>query len=116
MQLALDIAVAPLQRTRRARRPKPARPSLAQRFAAFHEANPHVYATLVRLAREARAAGKERLGMKALWERLRWELEVVTRGDEFRCNNNYTAAYARLLMDNEPDLAGLFETRRRRTA
>jgi len=31
----------------------------------------------------------------------------------YRLNNNYTALYARLLMDNEPELAGLFEIRQR---
>lgn len=115
MRLALDIAVAATS-SRRTRAPKPARPSLAQRFAAFHSANPHVYALLVELARAAKAAGKQRLGMKALWERCRWELEVATRGDDFRLNNDHTSFYSRLLMGNEPDLAGFFEIRRRRSA
>lgn len=88
---------------------------LQARFEAFHRANPHVYATLLELARKAKAAGKERIGIKALWEVCRWEIGLRTRGDEFRCNNDYTAGYARLLMQ-EPDLDGMFELRQRRSA
>lgn len=32
-------------------------------------------------------------------------------GDEYKLNNDYRAFYARLLMANEPELAGFFETR-----
>lgn len=82
-------------------------------FLAFHEANPEVYATLARLAREAVAAGRTRIGMKMLWEVLRWEMFIkTTDGDsEFKLCNNYHALYARVLMDQEPDLVGLFEIR-----
>jgi hypothetical protein len=37
---------------------------------------------------------------------------LSTRGDEFKLNNDYRAPYARLIMRREPDLDGLFETRR----
>lgn len=38
--------------------------------------------------------------------------KLQTQGDEYRLNNVYTAFYARLLMDNEPELQGFFETRK----
>jgi hypothetical protein len=89
--------------------------SLDARFARFHVANPHVYAELVRLAREARQAGRTKLGAKELYEVARWHLKLRTRGDvEYRLNNSWTALYARLIQQQEPDLAHLFETRRRR--
>lgn len=82
-------------------------------FLAFHEANPEVYATLARLAREAVAAGRTRIGMKMLWEVMRWEMYITTKDgeSEFKLCNNYHALYARVLMMQEPDLAGLFEIR-----
>ncbi len=86
------------------------------RFSAFHAANPHVYETLVRLAREAVRRGKERVGIKALWERMRWELWIETDDPEFRLNNDFTSRFARLIMSREPDLAGVFETRTLRSA
>lgn len=90
------------------------RPSIQERFEAWLEANPDVYPTIVGLARDAKAAGKQAIGMKALWEVARWTLSMRTRGDEYRWNNSYTALMSRLVQEREPDLAGLFETRRRR--
>lgn len=81
-------------------------------FEAFHENNPHVYDQLVRMARQAKAAGVERWGMKRLFEVLRWERAIESRGEPFLLNNNFTAFYARLVMEREPDLVGFFETRR----
>ena len=85
-------------------------------FAEFHAANPHVYYELVRLAREAKAAGRTKLGAKELYEVARWHLRLRTRGDaDFRLNNNHTSFYARLIQTQEADLAGMFETRKRRS-
>lgn len=90
--------------------------SLESRFREFHANNPHVYAELVKLARRARGRGVERIGIKMLWEVLRWQLQIETYhpgGDSFRLNNNFHSIYARLLMDENPELRGLFETRSR---
>lgn len=89
--------------------------SLDDRFWAFHQANPHVYRALVALARQLKQAGRRRFGIKALFERLRFEAALQTWGDEFRLNNNYHSRYARLIMRQEPDLAGFFETRELQT-
>lgn len=85
----------------------------AQRFAAFHAANPHVFDELLRLARQARDQGATKIGMKMLWEVMRWNRRsyLATRGDEFKLNNTYTAYYSRLLAHVDPSLEGLFETR-----
>lgn len=81
------------------------------RFAEYHAENPAIYEALRRFALEAKRAGRSRIGMKALFERVRWYTEIEARGDTFKCNNNYTAHYARLLMEHEPELKGMFETR-----
>lgn len=81
------------------------------RFWAYHEANPVLYDTLARLALEAVRQGKRRIGAKALWERMRWELWMAADGDDFALNNNFTSRYARLLMAREPELRGVFELR-----
>jgi predicted GNAT superfamily acetyltransferase len=88
--------------------------SLQARFEAFHRDNPHVYAELVKLARRARGRGVARIGIKMLWEVLRWQLQIETYhpdADSFRLNNNFHSLYARLLMDENPELRDLFETR-----
>lgn len=84
----------------------------AARFWAYHEANPQVYRELCRFARQALAAGRRRLSINLLFERLRWFTEIEAHGDPFKVNNTFRAWYARLLMQQEPDLAGVFETRR----
>ncbi len=51
--------------------------------------------------------------MKMLYEVTRWEFWLATESDdEFKLNNNFTAYYARLIMEQEPDLAGMFELRK----
>jgi len=92
----------------------PPRNARAEAFREFHAANPAVYAALVRLARRARQRGS-RVGLRCLWERLRWELSVETdtprEGEPYRLNNNHAPFYARLIARREPDLAGAFDLR-----
>lgn len=83
-------------------------------FWEFHLANPEVYSTLVRLAESARRCGVRKIGIGALFERLRWEMALQTDGGEFKLNNNHRAFYARMLMENEPQLAGLFALRKQK--
>lgn len=81
-------------------------------FERFHRDNPRVYEELVRLARQA-VAGRRlaRVGIGMLWEVLRWHFWLQTTDVEFKLNNNHRSRYARLIMDSEPDLRGVFETR-----
>ena len=84
-------------------------------FRGFHHEHPEVYRLLVDLARQARAKGKERIGIKTLYEVARWNFDVGGDPESgFKLNNNFTSLYARMIQENEPDLAGMFETRERR--
>lgn len=86
-------------------------------FAEYHQENPGTYTELVALAREWRAAGHDRIGIASLFEVLRWQRGISGRdADGFRLNNSYRANYARLILANEPDLAGVFEVRHLRRA
>lgn len=85
------------------------------RFLRFHAQNPHVYTGLVRLAREARARGAGRLGIRQLWEVMRWQTGDFSVDDDYRLNDHYHSRYARLIMQEESDLAGVFELRALRT-
>jgi hypothetical protein len=95
--------------------PAPSPVDLQARFEAFHAENPHVYAVLVRLAREARAVGHERVGIATLFEVARWQISMSTSDPDFKLNNSFRSRYARLIMEQEPDLAGIFETRELRS-
>lgn len=102
---------------RNAKRPKRARQTLAERFEVFHQANPHVYARLVKMARDLRARGVQSYGIAALWEVLRYQSLTTTDTDSlpFKLSNNHRAYYARLINSQEPDLAGFFTTRTTRS-
>jgi hypothetical protein len=86
---------------------------IEQSFIEFHVKNPEVYAQLVHLARQWVNAGGAKLGIATLFEKLRWEWHVagLTDSDGYKLNNNYRSLYARKIMNNEPDLNGVFEIR-----
>lgn len=81
------------------------------KFAEYHAANPQVYAVLKLFALQAKRAGRKRMSINLLHERVRWHTTVDTVGDGFKVNNNYRPYYARLLMEREPELRDFFETR-----
>ena len=96
-----------------------AKPSIDQRFADFHQANPHVFDEMLRLARARVAGGVTRLGAKALWEELRISLakrDLAYDSDfkTFKLNNDFTAPMARMLIEHDPSLAAVIELRTRK--
>lgn len=84
-------------------------------FAAFHRDHPEVYELLVRLTRQAVAAGHDRIGIAMLYELVRWEHMVGPSNPTYRLNNNYKSRYVRMIAAREPDLATVFETRELRS-
>ena len=91
---------------------------LGEAFWSFHLENPWVADTLYRLAVEWREAGHGRCGMKMLWERLRWEVatsaDLAALGSRPALNNNHVAMYGRLLVEQHPQLEGMFAFRERK--
>lgn len=94
-------------------------PNHDERFREFHEKNPEVYQELVSLARQAVARGRRKMGIKMLFEVVRWQRFLRTTdpdsGSTYKLNNNYHSRYARLIMDQESDLRGIFEVRELKT-
>jgi len=84
-----------------------------ERFERFHAENPQVYGMLRRLAHEVRSRGIQHMGMRLLFERVRWDMMMMTAScDGFKLNNNFAPFYSRLLMNRCPSLRGMFETRK----
>ena len=78
-------------------------------FEQFHENNPRVYEELLELAFRLHRAGRKRYGIGSLFEVLRWHRAIKTHGSDFKMSNNHRAFYARLIMENEPELEGFFQ-------
>lgn len=87
--------------------------SLQDQFERFHVANEWVYELLVRLARDLIEHGARKVGMGMLFEVVRWQYARATTdaASDFKVNNSYRSRYARLVMEREPDLAGMFDVR-----
>ena len=86
--------------------------TLDQRFSKYHSENLHVYLQLRQLALDLVDVGHERISISRLFEVLRWQHSLRTTDESgFKLNNSYRSRYSRLLMANEPRLAGKFETR-----
>lgn len=86
--------------------------SIDQRFARFHENNPMVYLALRDRALALVRQGHKRIGIGMLVEVLRWSA-MTTRGDDiYKIDNSYRSRFARMLIDNEPELVDAIETRK----
>jgi hypothetical protein len=82
-------------------------------FLVFHDDNPGVLRDLIDMAREWKAAGRQRGEMRLFLAQIRYQRtrQLENPNGEFKINNNHGAWYARLVMATCSDLAGFFELR-----
>jgi hypothetical protein len=88
-----------------------------RKFREFHGENPRVYKELLRLTRQAQERGAKKIGIRMLWEVMRWNLTIMTYdpASDFKLNNNYHSRYVRLIIEKNPGLKKMFELRELRT-
>jgi hypothetical protein len=93
------------------------RTPVEERFAQFIKRTSHVVSTIVRLARERKADGKSSWSMRAVFEQLRDQpeliggYETVPGGRRVKLDNTLAAPMARHVMRIAQDLHGYFRTR-----
>lgn len=86
--------------------------SIYQQFMQFHTQNPRVYELFKAFSFQLIKSGKKSLGAKMIIERIRWEMATGPKDAAgFKINNNYTAHYARLFIQEHKEYADYFETR-----
>jgi hypothetical protein len=83
-------------------------------FEQYDAANPEVWAYFETFALEA-AHCREHFSADAVLHRVRWETAIIGGDDGFKCNNNWTAFYARKFEEKYPQHAGFFRTRRQKS-
>ncbi len=83
---------------------------LHREYLEFRADNPKVFNDLKRMALELRRRGRDRYGMKALFEVLRYQRAIDTDTEPFKLNNNFTAFFARDIL-REPDCGSLLNCR-----
>lgn len=87
--------------------------TIREQFAVFHTENPRVFEALEAMAAEMVLRGRKRISARMLIEALRYDFYIKTDdpNSDFKVNNNYSAHYARMLLDVHPDWEGLFQLR-----
>lgn len=80
-------------------------------FVDFHGQNPEVWRLFQRFALEAVESGRAHYSARTLIDRIRWHVEIETRGDELKINNNFGPYYARLFHRAHPEHDGFFRNR-----
>lgn len=85
-----------------------------QEFLEFDRANPRIRELFERFTFQVIATGRSRYSADAIWQRLRWHVDIETKSpDGFKLNNNYRTYYGRRFMNDHPEHDGFFETRER---
>lgn len=81
-------------------------------FEKFHTDNPQVWFLFRKFSIQAHNAGRSHYSSNAIFERIRWHIEIDTGGGEVKLNNNFRAHYARMFHLARPDLDGFFRNRK----
>ena len=85
---------------------------MVSQVSAFHDHHPGVWDLFVRFAFEKINQGYTHYSVKAIFERIRWEIDSGGDGTTiFKLNNNYPAFYSRRFMRMYPQHEGFFRTR-----
>lgn len=113
MNTAFDVTGTPMSVGSRALTQKK---TLLEKFKKYHQDNPHIFQELWAIAKSVRDAGANRVGIEFVVHRLRWlsNIEKVQTNCEYAFDERYKTFYARLLMMADPDLEGLFRTKKTR--
>ncbi len=87
--------------------------TIADNFAVFHEANPHVYVMFSKFTFEAINNGRKNFGARTVWEHMRWFTNIVAPDlmTTYKLNDHYIAYYSRLFMKDHPRYEGFYRVR-----
>lgn len=88
---------------------------LLKKFETYHRNNPSVFETFKALAFQMQRTGRKRYSAWAIINKIRWDYDLKTHGDEFKISNDYIALYARLLIYRHPEFEPFFELKRMKT-
>jgi hypothetical protein len=96
--------------------PRTKRLSIQQAFEEWLINNPKVFGIFLGFAREVQATGKTHYGIAAITERVRWFVNIESVGESFKINNNFRSRMVRRLVEEDPSLSNLFQTRKLKSA
>jgi hypothetical protein len=74
----------------------------------WHKANPAVRQYFEKFSLEAIQRGRKKISHWLIINRIRWEVSILTTGEDFKISNDYIAFYARLWIALYPQHKDLF--------
>jgi hypothetical protein len=98
--------------------PKPPAPKaratqILEAFTAFHKENPHVWQLFERFTFDVIGQGYENYSSAAIFERIRWHMEIEVKDADCKLNNNFRAYYARMFHARHTKHDSFFHIRKR---
>jgi|TARA_R110002072_G_scaffold127164_1_gene264408 hypothetical protein len=86
--------------------------ALGRDWVTWHNRNPQFFTLFERFTNEAISRGHNNLSGWLIANRVRWETNIVTRGNEYKIKNDFIALFARLFMVRHQQYIGFFRTKR----
>lgn len=113
LMFEVNQPMRPIEKPEQAEQPEGHKPTMADRFKAFHLANPFVYGFMEKLAKEVYDEGLSRVSIQYLITSFRL-YGLRTLGSEYKFPNNLGPYYARLLRARNKRfrVSGFIETRK----
>jgi hypothetical protein len=81
-------------------------------FDEWHKNNPMIWQYFEKFAMEAIRMRRTKISHWLIINRIRWEVYVITTGDDFKISNDFIAFYARLWREKYPQHKDLFNIKR----
>lgn len=86
-------------------------PPSPEGFDTYHRNNPQVWILFKKFTLQVIGAGYKHYGAAAIFQRIRWHINVETKADPFKVNNNFVPYYSRMFMVAYPEYNGFFRRR-----
>ena len=86
-------------------------PKSLQRFKQWNVDNPEIFKRFKAAAVRMKKTGRKHYSGYPIFYHMRYEYDLVTKGDPFKINNNYLSMLIRLLIYHLPEFDGWFELR-----
>lgn len=93
--------------------------SIDESFSQYMKDNPEIYMHFVHFALQWLKTGAKKISAKQIIGRIRWFVEIETKGDEartFKCNDIITSRIARKFVEDYPEYSERIEFRKLRAA
>jgi DNA repair photolyase len=102
--MAQQLELRPQQQSRR--------DQLVARFIQFHRDNPAVWQLFEQFTLQLIQSGRRHYSSDAVFQRIRWQIDIETRGEAVKLNDHYRAYYARMFEAKHPSHERFFRNRK----